>query len=62
MPKTQTFTFHAKGQTFETQAVVSGEAMVAANRKFLDGLDAPMGVWSEIARNEYRWLEGNFYD
>ena len=42
--------------------MVSGEAMVAANRQFLDGLDAPMGVWQETARNEYRWLEGNFFD
>lgn len=58
------FTFRANGQEFKTQATVSGEAMVAANRQFLDGLNAPMGVWvlSSTERDTYDWVEGNFLD
>lgn len=58
------FTFRAQGQEFKVRATVSGEAMVAANRKFLDGLNAPMGVWMPVSneRDTYEWVEGNFLD
>lgn len=58
------FTFRAKGKEFKTQATVSGEATQRANREFLDGLNAPMGVWQESSqeRNTFDWVEGNFFD
>lgn len=60
----QTFTFRFNGKTFQCQAVVSGEAMVRANREFLDGQNAPMGVWQEVngERNTYTWVEGDFFN
>jgi hypothetical protein len=58
------FTFRAQGKEFKVRATVSGEAMAAANRQFLDGLNAPMGVWmlSTTERDTYEWVEGNFLD
>ncbi len=64
MSKPTEFTFRAQGREFKTLAVVSGEAFTIANRQFLVGLNAPMGVWMESTteENTYTWTEGNFFD
>ena len=53
-----TYIFTANGGHFIVEAKDELKAMATANKYFILGA----GMWSETKPNQFKWVEGNFFN
>ena len=59
----KTFIFRAYGKTRKIAAERATDAYSTANKKLLwTTPNFKQGAWMETDRNEFSWVEGNFFD